>query len=61
MADIFVSYARKDSARVEQLAEGLARNGGWSLFTDHVIPTGQSWREYIGAQLEEARCVLVIW
>ena len=61
MADIFVSYARKDSARVEQLAEGLARSGGWSLFTDHVIPTGQSWREYIGAQLEGARCVLVIW
>ncbi len=60
MWDLFVSYAREDTARVMALTSALGRQG-WSLFTDHAIPTGQTWREYLGTQLESSRCILVAW
>ena len=60
MADIFVSYARKDQERVVTIVE-LLESQGWSVFWDRTIPPGKSWRNYIGKALEDARCVVVLW
>ena len=37
MADIFLSYARKDKDRIEPLAKALGGQG-WSVFWDREIP-----------------------
>ena len=60
MADIFISYAKEDHNRLERLASALKVHG-WSVFWDPVIPVGKTWREVIGAELENARCVIVAW
>jgi len=60
MSDIFISYAREDRDRVAPLANTLAGHG-WDVFWDRAIPTGKTWREVIGAELQAARCVMVIW
>lgn len=61
MADIFVSYAREDVARARLLAETLSAEGGWSIFWDRRIPHGQDFVEYIQSQLDNARCIVVLW
>ena len=60
MADLFISYAREDEARVERLARALEERG-LSVFWDRQIPAGQTWRSYIGHALSAASCVVVIW
>jgi len=60
MIDIFVSYAREDEGRVKNLVAALERQG-WSVFWDRSIPSGESWRSYIGQALDDARCVIVLW
>ena len=60
MSDIFISYANKDRRRASRLAEALSSEG-WSVFWDRTILAGQDWREFIGSELEKARCVLVAW
>jgi TIR domain len=60
MSDIFVSYASDDRPRAEELARAFEK-AGWSVFWDRAIPAGKSWRETIGRELEECRCVVVLW
>jgi hypothetical protein len=60
MTDLFISYAREDEPRVRPLASALEQKG-WSVFWDHRIPAGQTWRSYIGRNLDEARCVIAVW
>ncbi|MCG6875022.1 MAG: TIR domain-containing protein [Betaproteobacteria bacterium] len=60
MADIFLSYAREDQARIEALVSALQEQG-WSIFWDRHIPAGQTWRSHIGEALRDARCVVVAW
>ncbi len=60
MADIFISYARKDLKRVEPIVKELQKRG-WSVFWDLEIPPGETWRSYIKKRLDESRCVLVVW
>ena len=60
MADIFISYSREDRDKNRQLASALEANG-WTVFWDRTIPPGKTWREYIGAELHSARCVIVAW
>ena len=60
MSDIFISYASEDQARAQMLARVL-EGQGWSIFWDRRIPIGKSWRETIGRELAEARCVVVLW
>jgi hypothetical protein len=55
-----VSYARPDRARVTPMIDILEASG-WSVFWDHDIPPGWTWDEHIGARLEAARVVLVVW
>lgn len=60
MADIFLSYAREDEAKIKGLVAVLEAEG-WSVFWDRRIPTGETWRGFIGSALESARCVIVAW
>src|SRR6516225_2937048 len=60
MSDIFISYANEDRLWAEMLA-GTLEDRGWSTFWDRTIPIGKTWRETIGRELNEARCVIVLW
>lgn len=60
MPDIFLSYAREDLERAKTLAQAL-ESLGWTVFWDRKIPPGKTWREVIGAALDDSRCVVVAW
>ena len=60
MADIFISYSRKDLSRVRVLADALSMRG-WSVWWDREIPAGRTFDDVIGEALAHARCVLVVW
>jgi hypothetical protein len=58
--DIFISYAHEDRPRAQMLAQTLEFHG-WSIFWDRRIPIGKTWRDTIGKELSDARCVIVLW
>jgi len=60
MADVFLSYAREDSARAEQIARGLAA-AGIDVFWDNEIPPGQTWADYIEQKLTQCKALIVLW
>ena len=60
MAEIFVSYAREDRARVAPLVGALEAQG-WSVWWDPAISPGQEFDRLINKELEEARAVIVVW
>jgi hypothetical protein len=60
MSDIFISYNHEDRLPAQLFAQAL-EGRGWSIFWDRTIPTGKTWRETIGKELGEARCVIVLW
>ncbi len=60
MADIFVSYARADKARVAPIVAALEAQG-WSVWWDPHITPGQEFDALISDQIKQARAVLVVW
>jgi hypothetical protein len=60
MADIFLSYAREDAAQARRLAQALESHG-WSVWWDRRIPHGQNFTASIQQQLDDARCIAVLW
>jgi adenylate cyclase len=60
MADIFVSYARQDKARVAPLVAALEREG-YSVWWDPAIAPGQEFDRQIAVELDAARAVIVVW
>ena len=60
MADIFISYAKKDRKKVEPIANVLTEQGQ-SVFWDRTIPGGKTWDEVIEEELDAANCVVVVW
>ena len=60
MADVFVSYAREDRARAEQLARALQAEG-LDVFWDTEIPPGQTWADYIEGKLAQCKALIVLW
>jgi adenylate cyclase len=60
MADVFVSYARGDKARVAPLVAAIEAKG-WSVWWDPAIAAGQQFDDQIDAELEAASAVLVVW
>lgn len=60
MADVFISYARVDKARVAPIVAALEAQG-WSVWWDPEIAAGQSFDDQIEAELGSAKCVLVVW
>jgi hypothetical protein len=59
-ADIFISYAREDRARMQPFAEALARRGH-DVWWDKGLHSGDDYRDRIEDMLKTARCVVVAW
>jgi adenylate cyclase len=60
MADVFISYARSDKARVAPLVAAIEAKG-WSVWWDPEISPGQEFDRQIAAELKVAAAVLVVW
>ena len=60
MADVFISYARADAARVDQLVQPLIQ-AGFSVWWDRSLEPGTKWPDVIDRELRRARCVVVVW
>ena len=60
MADVFVSYARADKARVAPLVAAIEARG-WSVWWDPEISPGREFDDEIDTELQAARAVLVVW
>ena len=60
MADVFVSYARSDKARVAPLVAAIEAQG-WSVWWDPDIAAGQEFDRQIAAELKAAAAVVVVW
>jgi adenylate cyclase len=60
MADVFVSYARSDKARVAPLVAAIEAQG-WSVWWDPEITPGQEFDRQIAAEIKIAAAVLVVW
>jgi adenylate cyclase len=60
MADVFISYARADKARVAPLVKAIEAKD-WSVWWDPEISPGQEFDDQIDAELMSAKAVLVVW
>jgi len=60
MADVFLSYAREDRARVLPLVAALEQ-AGYSVWWDREIQPGLHFEHEIEAELNAAACVVVAW
>ena len=60
MADVFVSYSRKDEDAAEELVS-LLRAEGWTVWYDTSIAGGHRFRSDIEQELDQARVVVVLW
>jgi TIR domain len=60
VSDIFVSYASEDRERAGVVAQAL-QDLGWSVWWDRSIPTGKTFVDVIKAELESAKCAVVLW
>ncbi len=60
MADVFVSYARHDKARVAPIVAAI-ESKGWSVWWDPEITPGQEFDDQIDAEIGAAHAVLVVW
>jgi adenylate cyclase len=60
MADVFVSYARTDKARVAPVVAALEA-AGLSVWWDPEISPGQEFDNEIEAELQAAAAVMVVW
>ena len=60
MADIFISYSRKDKPIAEQLEQALEQCG-WSVFWDGELLPGETFRRAIEQELQKARLVIALW
>jgi adenylate cyclase len=60
MADVFLSYARSDKARVAPLVAAIEAQG-WSVWWDPDIAAGQEFDRQIAAALRAAAAVVVVW
>lgn len=60
IADIFISYSRKDIALAKFLANEFTMHG-WKPWLDSQIPVGKDYDLEIENNLHSSKCVLVIW
>lgn len=60
MADIFVSYSRKDQPLVKRVVKAL-ESCGYSLWWDQRLTPQEAWDSTIEMEIKKARAVLVLW
>ncbi|MGF1457015.1 MAG: toll/interleukin-1 receptor domain-containing protein [Alphaproteobacteria bacterium] len=61
MAEIFISYARADRARLRPFLDDLDREGLSYFIDERGIRTGEDWSERIVEALRAARIVITFW
>jgi len=59
-ADLFISYSQQDKGRIEPLAAAFTR-GGWSVWWDRELKSGEIYDRIIEKAIQQARAVLVAW
>ena len=60
MAEVFLSYASEDRARVRPLAEALQARG-FDVWWDRALGAGQDYTAVIEQELRAAKAVIVVW
>lgn len=60
MADVFISYASEDRARVRPLAEALQERG-FNVWWDRSLAAGQDYTAIIEKELNNSKAVIVVW
>lgn len=60
MADVFISYASEDRARVRPLAEALQERG-FNVWWDRSLAAGQDYTAIIEKELKDSKAVIVVW
>jgi len=60
LADIFISYSRKDRDIASRLAELLVQSK-YTVWWDQNLKRGSRFREVIEEELNQARAVIVLW
>ena len=60
MANVFLSYAREDSAKAAIIAKALSGRD-WTVWWDRTIPPGKTFDDVIEDALDRAACVVVLW
>lgn len=61
MADIFISYSRKDAAESEAIVKLLEREGFSVAVDREFLQVGDEFRSKIEEELQEAKVVIVLW
>ena len=60
MPDIFVSYGRSDRPHAQRIAS-IFEQRGWSVWWDRKILAGEQFSEAIEREIDQTRCVVVLW
>jgi hypothetical protein len=60
MADIFLSYSRKNASVVRELVAHLEKQD-WSVFWDRDMMAGNDFERHLEKELGQAKAVLVVW
>jgi len=60
MADVFISYAREDKPRADQIARAIQAMG-FDVFWDAEIPPGRTWADYIESKVTNCKVMVVLW
>ena len=60
MTDVFISYARGEVQRAEQVVAAL-RELGYEVWRDDEIPPHRDYTEVLSERIDAARAVLVLW
>lgn len=60
MADVFISYSRKDAETARRFAEAF-RAAGFTVWWDDALRSGEAFDSAIEAALHEAKAVVVLW
>ncbi len=60
MAQVFISYSRKDRELAQKIAEGLTADG-MTIWWDRDIASGERWDKIIKRELDLAGAVVVLW
>ena len=60
MSDVFISYSKEDGEAARLISDKLGA-AGFSVWWDRRIMPGKTWDEAIGASLDSASCVVVLW
>jgi hypothetical protein len=60
VTDIFLSYAREDSNCAVAMIQAF-KHAGWSVWFDRSIPPAGEWMGILETELEQARCVVMLW